>query len=132
MMSKSTFTAGRDIKGVFATGNHAKASGNLSDSVASEPNVDIAAALAAVHDVLVRLHGIEPKAITRVEEAREEVAKAVPQKEEVASLVEQATRYARQASGFAEAAGELVPQLQRIGSWLGFEWQNWSSSLGIG
>ena len=97
-MSGPSFTAGRDIKGAFATGDHASATATISETVAPDPGVDIAAALAALRTILAAVPGIETKALTRIDEAREEAAKPMPRRDEVKSLVAQAAGYARDAA----------------------------------
>lgn len=131
-MSGANFTAGRDNKGAFATGDHSTATATFSEMAAPDARVDIAAALAALQSVLSGLPGIETKALTRLDEAREEASKPEPKREEVKDLVTQATRYAREAAGFAEAAETLKPYLQQVAAWLGSTWQNWASVLGLG
>ena len=131
-MSGPSFTAGRDIKGAFATGDHASATATISETVAPNPGIDIAAALAALRDILAAVPGIETKALTRIDEAREEAAKPMPRRDEVKNLVAQAAGYARDAAGFADAAEHLKPHLQHVAAWLGNTWQSWAPTLGLG
>jgi hypothetical protein len=131
-MSGPTFTAGRDNKGAFATGERATATATITETVAPDPNVNIAAALAALRDILASVPGIETKALTRLDEARQEAARPAPKREEVKSLVAQAAGYARDATGFAEAAEKLKPHLQQVAAWLGSTWQSWAPALGLG
>jgi hypothetical protein len=132
MMSVPSFIAGRDIKGAFATGDHATATTTITEAVAPDMNVDIVAALSALKVVLCTLPGIETKALIRLDEARDEAAKSEPKREEVKSLVAQATNYAREATGFIEAADKLTGPLQHIAAWAGSTWQSWAPTLGLG
>ncbi len=118
-MSGPSFSAGRDIKGAFATGDRSTATATISETAAPDDGVNIAAALAALRDILATVAGIETKALTRIDEAREEAARPVPSREEVKSLVGQAAGYARDAAGFADAAEKLKPHLQHVAAWLG-------------
>ena len=118
-MANPTFTAGRDIKGAFATGTNSSAVATMSESVTPAGNVDITAAIAALHDIMRSLPDLEPRALTRLNEAREEANKPIPKRDEVKSLIAQATMYAREVSGFAEVTEKLKPHLQAIAAWLG-------------
>jgi hypothetical protein len=129
--SGPTFNAGRDNKGAFATGDFARATATLSETTAPDANVNISAALAALREVLAGVPGIEAKALTRLDEARDEAAKPKPKRDEVKNLVAQATRYARDAAGFAEASEKLKPHLQQVAAWLGSTWQSWAPALGL-
>jgi hypothetical protein len=131
-MSGPTFTAGRDNKGAFATGNLSTATATISETVAPDTTVDIAAALTALRDILSSVPGIEAKALIHLDKAQEEATKPAPKREEVKSLVAQATGYARDASGFIEAAEKLTPHLQNVAAWLGSTWQSWAPTLGLG
>lgn len=131
-MSGPTFTAGRDNKGAFATGKRATATATITETVAPDPTIDIVAVLAALQGTLARLPGVDPKALTRIEEARAEAARREPKREEVKSLVAQATQYAKDAAGFTEAAAKLKPHLQQVAAWAGSTWQAWAPTLGLG
>jgi hypothetical protein len=129
-MSGPTFVAGRDNKGAFAIGNGSVAT--MTEATAPDPNVNIMAALAALRDIMNNVPGVEKKVLTRLDEARDEAAKPAPKREEVKSLVAQATNYAREAAGFAEATEKLSPHLQQIAAWVGSTWQSWAPTLGLG
>jgi|GEM_PF-4028304 hypothetical protein len=124
-MSGPTFTAGRDIKGAFATGAGAVATATMTETIQPDPKVDIQAAIAGLREALAGVPGIEKKALTRLDEAKDEAAQPEPKRDEVRDLVAQATGYARKAAGFAEAAEKLEPHLRQIGAWLG-------TALGLG
>lgn len=131
-MTGPVFRAGRDIKGAFATAEGASATATWSEHVTPDPNTDIAAALTAIREVLAQLPGIEGRALTRLDEAKDEVQKPHPKREEVETLVSQAMRYARDTNGFADAATQLASHLQQIAGWLGHTWHSWAPSLGLG
>ena len=48
------------------------------------------------------------------------------------SLVEQATKYATGAAGFAATVEKLAPHLRQVGEWAGTAWDAWAPTLGIG
>ena len=129
-MSGPTFVAGRDNKGAFAIGTGSVAT--MTGDTAPDPNVDIMAALIALRDIMKNVPGIESKVLTRLDEAQDEAAKSAPKREEVRSLVAQATNYARDAAGFAEAAERLIPHLRHIAAWVGSTWQTWAPTIGLG
>jgi hypothetical protein len=131
-MSGPSFTAGRDNKGAFATGDQSIAKATFSEVIAPDANVDIVTALTTLQNILSGLPGIGTKALTRLNEAREEASKPEPKREEVKDLVTQATHYAREAVGFAESAEKLKPHLRQIAAWLGSAWLSWAPTLGLG
>lgn len=131
-MSGASFIAGRDNKGAFATGRGSTATATITETVAPDSNVDILAVLAALRDTLAHTPGVERKALTRIEEAKEEAAKPEPKREEVKSLVAQATQYAKDAAGFSDAVEKLKPHLVQIAAWTGSAWQVWARALGLG
>jgi hypothetical protein len=131
-MTGPVFRAGRDIKGAFATAEGASATATWSEQNAPDRNSEVATALTAIREILAQLPGIETKALTRLDEARDEAQKANPKREEVETLVAQAARYARDADGFADATTRLIPHLQQIAGWLGQAWQSWAPPLGLG
>ena len=122
-MTGPTFNAGRDIKGAFATGAGAVATATFTEAAPPDPTIDIRAAIAALRDELAQMPGIERKALNRLDEAQDEAVKPEPKREEVKNLVAQATSYASQATGFAEAAEKLKPHIVQIAGWLGTAWQ---------
>ena len=77
-MSGPSFTAGRDIKGAFSTGDHSTATATISGQVEPDASVDIATALAALRNILSAVPCIDTKVLTRIDEAREEAARPVP------------------------------------------------------
>jgi hypothetical protein len=131
-MTGPVFRAGRDIKGAFATAQRASATATWSEQNAPDPNIDLAAALTAIREALAQLPGIDTKALTRLDEAKDEAQKSNPKPEEIETLVAQATRYAQDAEGFTEAAATLLPRLQQVAAWLGRTWQSWAPMLGLG
>jgi hypothetical protein len=131
-MTGPVFRAGRDIKGAFATAQGASATATWSEQNVPDPNIDIGAALTAIRKALAELPGIDTKALTRLDEAKDEAQKPNPKREEIQTLVAQATQYARDADGSAVTATRLIPHLQQIAGWLGQAWQSWAPALGLG
>jgi hypothetical protein len=122
-MSGPTFTAGRDNKGAFATGARSSATATISETNESSSNVNIQPTLAGIREILTGVPGLDPKALTWLDEASEEAEKAEPDRDEVGRLVNQAAQYAKKAAGFAVAAERLAPHLQQVGAWVGSVWQ---------
>ena len=131
-MNEASFVAGRDNKGAFATGEESTATATINETIAPDPNIDILAVLAALQSVLTCMPGIERKALTRIEEAREEAVKPEPKRDEVKRLVAQATQYAKDAATFSDAVEKLKPNLMQIAAWTGSTWQAWAPMLGLG
>lgn len=57
-MTGPTFTAGRDNKGAFATGEGATATATIAETTAPDPSVNIVAALAALRTIMANVPGI--------------------------------------------------------------------------
>jgi hypothetical protein len=131
MSNDRSVSAGRDIKGsAVATGDHSTATANYSETVQRDPSVDLKAELAALRQILASLPGLDSKAVTRLKEAEDEAAKPEPNRGEIENLVKQATGYAKTATGFIEATGNLVPHLTKIGAGLGVAWSTLAPMLG--
>ena len=103
----------------------------MSETVAPDRSIDIVGTLQALRTHLAQIPGIEPKALTRLDEAEEEAAKAEPETGEITLLVDQATRYATKAAGFAGAIEQLAPHLKRVWDWAGTALPDWASALGL-
>lgn len=131
-MSGTSFTAGRDNKGAFATGKGAMATTTITEIVEPDPSIDILAALAALRDIVAHTPGIELKALTRIDEAQEEAAKPEPKREEVKDLITQATQYVRGAAEVSDAVERLKPHLMQVSAWVGSAWRTWAPTLGLG
>ena len=131
-MSGTSFTAGRDNKGAFATGMGATAITTITETVAPDLNIKILDVLATLHQILARMPGVERKALARLEEAQEEAAKPEPKREEVKALVTQAAHYAKDVADFGDAMEKLKPHLIHVAAWAGSTWQTWAPTLGLG
>jgi hypothetical protein len=104
----------------------------LTETVVPDRTIgDIAATLEALHAQFTQIPGIEQKALTRLGEAKDEAAKAEPVPSEITALVDQATRYATTAAGFAGAVEQLAPHLKRVWDWAGAALPDWVSTVGL-
>ncbi|HUB46857.1 MAG TPA: hypothetical protein VMB73_17900 [Acetobacteraceae bacterium] len=127
----TTFSAGRDNKGAFAVGKGATATNISTEAPPANPGIDLAAVLDAIRVQLAQIPEVDPKALTRLDEAKTEAAKPAPEPEEVTSLVEQATRYATKAASFAAAAEKLGPLVKQVWEWAGAALPDWASAVGL-
>ena len=98
---------------------------------APDSSIDITETLRALRVLFAQIPDIEPKALTRLDEAKDEAAKAETQPTEITSLVEQATGYATKAAGFAGAVEQLAPYLKSVWDWAGGALPNSLSALGL-
>lgn len=126
-----TFHAGRHNNGAFAVGTHATATAIISEMAPGNPVIDIAQTLQTLRAAFGEIPGVEVKALTRLEEASQEAAKPAPEAKEITTLVDQATRYATKAAGFASAVDKLAPHLKRVWDWAGSALPEWAASLGL-
>jgi hypothetical protein len=125
-----SFSAGRDNKGAFAIGNYATATATLTETVTPDQGIDITATLEALRVQLAQIAGVDTKALTRLDEAKEEAAKDDAEPAEITTLVDQATRYATKAAGFAAAAGQVAPLAKQVWNWAGTALPDWIAALG--
>ncbi len=130
-MPSVSFKAGRDMKGAFAVGHGASASATMTETGAPDSSIDIGKTLQALRVQLAQIPGIEPKALKRLDEALEAVAKAEPEAGEITLLVDQATRYATKAAGFAGAIEQLTPHLKHVWHWAGVALPDWAAAIGL-
>ncbi|MGI8569379.1 MAG: hypothetical protein ACR2KT_10080 [Methylocella sp.] len=112
----------REIKeSIVVTGDKNKVSTKMTWYNLPLPDkVDAKAELAALHELVAKLNLRERGKFERaVEDAKEEIAKSDPDKEEVAGAVGRIVKYAKAADDFDEHVTKLLPHIAALGSWLG-------------
>lgn len=83
----------------------------------------MAAVLRDLRELLEPISGAHrTKVSTRFDEAEAELAHEAPDKQEIASSLDQALRYAEKAGELTTKAEELAPKLAKAGAWLGKGW----------
>jgi len=126
MTSDHSVSAGGNIvSSAIATGHHSSVHANF----VSVGNENVIEALTAIRQVFAALPDVDPKALTRLEEASTEAQKPEPDRKEIKDLLIQAAGYARKATGFAQAVEGLAPHIQNLGAWFGETWRGLSDLL---
>ena len=124
-------SAGRDNRGAFAIGKNSTATATITDSSTSEQPMDITGALQALRDHYSNIPGIDAKALTRLDEAKDEASKDTANPSEVTDLVDQAVRYASRAASFAGSVEKVAPLLHHVWNWAGATLPDWAATLGL-
>ena len=109
---------------VIQTGDGNTASVQFQPAALPQPEtVDMVAVLEALQAILMQLDAPDPRKIANaVDDAKEELKKPQPDKDEVGQALDRAMTYAQKANGFAEAIDKLRPPVQKAASWLGENW----------
>ncbi len=83
-------------------------------------DVDVAAEIAGLRSLLEKLAVPERDKLGRaLDDARDEVAKPVPDKEDVASALKRAVTVSKEAADFADNADKIKERVVRIAEWVG-------------
>lgn len=130
--SSRSVSIGHDAIGnVVQTGDKNVAS--LTRVTLAAPNsVAIDTELHAIRDLLVGLATDDRRKIENAfEDAREELAKSEPEKDEVGRALERALDYAKKSDQFADIVESLAPRVVKAVSWLGKNWRNLLSAVGL-
>jgi hypothetical protein len=119
---------GGDASGnVVVTGDKSLISASLSLTTNSD-TVDVAGVLRSVREILETLQTADSRKIENaLSDAEVEIAKPVPDREEVGQSLQRALTYAKNASRFGEIAATLAPYIQRLAFWLGEGWAHLAS-----
>lgn len=126
MSNQPSIRMGHVIHSAVAIGDGAKAIAAGQGAVETGPIGD----LSAIRDILATVPGMEPKALTRLDETRAELEKATPDKGEAADLIGQALTYARTADGVLQLYDRLAPRIESLTHWLGASASDLLSLLG--
>ena len=132
--SNRSVSVGGDASGnIIQTGDKNVASLQFTQTTLPPPeSVDIKAELAALGELVGQLQSEDQKKIGRaLEDAQDEVAKSVPNRDEVGDALERALKYAQKADGFAETAASLKGHMTNVVSWLGDNWHKLLPLVGL-
>jgi hypothetical protein len=95
-------------------------------------SVNIQAELDALHELLSQLQSPDQRKIDNaLDDAKEELKKPKPDKDEVGQALDRAMTYAQKANGFAEAIDKLRPHVEKAASWLGENWYKLLTLVGL-
>ncbi len=126
-MGRNVTFGGNASGNVVATGDQNLISAGLSSTTNSE-TVDVAGVLRSVREILATLQTADSRKIENaLSDAEVEIAKPVPDREEVGQSLQRVLTYAKNASRFGEIAATLAPHIQRLAFWLGDGWAHLAS-----
>lgn len=113
---RSVSIGGNATNNVITTGDNNRVTVTLPDAA----SVDIAATMAELRAALVRIGGENAGKIERaLDDADEEVAKAAPDKAEVAGSLTRALGFAKKAGDFSDYIEKIKPLVVDAASWIG-------------
>lgn len=95
-------------------------------------SVDPKAELAQLRAVLDEIRTLESAKVGRaLDDAKEELERDEPDRDEVGKALTRAIDYAKQGASFAEQAAKLAPHLTGLVAWLGVHWHSLLSVVGL-
>ncbi|WP_125564824.1 hypothetical protein [Pseudoalteromonas rubra] len=132
-MTDRTIQVGGDANGaVITTGDHNKIYAPPKITMPEPQAVDIQQALGELTTALGELSTQKPRKLNNaLEEAKEEVEKAQPDKAEVAESLARAAKIAKEAEGFASHSEKLVERFSPMLGWLGPHATRVAEALGV-
>jgi hypothetical protein len=119
--------------GAIVTGDSNTVSVQFQPAALPQPeSVDIQAELNALHELLLQLQAPDQRKIENaLDDAKEELKKPEPSKDEVGQALDRALNYAQKANGFAEAIDKLRPPVEKAAAWLGEHWYKLLPLVGL-
>ncbi|MEH2248919.1 CHAT domain-containing protein [Nostoc sp.] len=132
--NRSVSVGGSVTGSAITTGDHNITSVQYQPvSLPAPSSVDMREELNALREILVNLSSSDLRKIDNaVADAEEELNKPQPDKNEVGKALERAFDYAKKAEGFASVIEKLKPHLTKTVAWLGGNWHNLLSIVGLG
>lgn len=131
--NRSVSIGGSVTGSAIVTGDSNTVSVQFQPAALPQPEtVNMQAELAALCELLSQLQSPDQRKIDNaLDDAKEELKKPDPDKDEVGQALDRALNYAQKANGFAEAIEKLRPHMQNTASWLGKNWYKLLSFVGL-
>lgn len=122
--NRSVSIGGSVTGSAIVTGDSNTVSVQFQTAALPQPeNVNISAELDALYELLSQLQSPDQRKIDNaLDDAKEELKKPEPDKNEVGQALDRALSYAQKANGFAEAIDKLRPHVEKAAAWLGEHW----------
>ncbi|HEY9695855.1 MAG TPA: CHAT domain-containing protein [Trichocoleus sp.] len=122
--NRSVSVNGSMTGSAIITGDNNTASVQFQPAALPQPQtVDMVSVLEALQPILTQLDTPDSRKINNaVDDAKEELKKPDPSKDEVGKALDRAMTYAQKANGFAEAIDKLRPHVEKAAAWLGGNW----------
>lgn len=134
---RSVRASGHMSANVISTGDHNRTHAELHaqavpPQIPPANSVDIAAELASIRAILLRLSEEHTNKIGRaLDDAEEEAKKKTPDKDEVGTALTRALDYAKQSNEFMLEASKLAPHIAGVVGWLGSTWHHLLPLVGL-
>ncbi len=118
---------------IFQAGNNNTASMQFEQVTLGSPDdVDMIAELKAIREALAQIQSPDKRKIENaLSDAEEEINKPQPDKDEVGQALDRALNYAKKAEDFAGVLQTLKPHITNAAAWLGSNWHNIVSVVGL-
>lgn len=131
--NRSVSIGGSVTGSAIVTGDSNTVSVQFQQAALPQPeSVNIQAELNALHELLSQLQSPDKRKIENaLDDAKEELKKPEPNKDEVGQALDRALNYAQKANGFAEALDKLRPHVEKAASWLGEHWYKLLPLVGL-
>ena len=131
--NRSVSIDGSMNNGLIITGDYNTASIHIEETTLPKPeSVNIQDEILALQALISEFKTEDKKKIERAfEDAKEELKKSEPNKDEVGQALERALNYAQKANGFAESIDRIRPHIQKASAWLGKNWYKFLSIVGL-
>ncbi|AKG23223.1 CHAT domain-containing protein [Calothrix sp. 336/3] len=119
--------------GAIITGNNSTANINFQQASLPAPaSVNIEAEINNLLEIIAKLETPDRRKIDNAfADVQEELNKPQPDRDEVGDALNRALKYAKKAEGFASTIGRLQPHLTKITAWLGADWHDLLSVIGL-
>ena len=131
--NRSVSIGGSPIGSAIQTGNSNNASVQFKQTTLPAPeHVNIRAEIDAIREALAKLETSDRRKIDNAfADAKEELKKPEPDKDEVGQALERALNYGKKAEGFVQLIEKLEPHLTKAIAWLGESWHKLLSVVGL-
>lgn len=131
--NRSVSIGGSAIGSAIQTGDSNTASVQFKQTTLPAPeNVNIRAEIDAICSTLAKLETADrPKIDNAFADAKQELKKPEPDKDEVGQALERALNYGKKAEGFVQLIEKLEPHLTKATAWLGENWHKLLSVVGL-
>jgi hypothetical protein len=134
---RSVNVGGDTVGNVIVTGDRNKVDAKIEAKLIkaklpSADSVDLSKELAQIRVVLERIDSEHSGKISRaLDDAADEAQKPTPNKDEIGIALKRALEYAEKGNSFAEEVGKLAPHVTNAVAWLGSNWHQLLSMVGL-
>jgi hypothetical protein len=134
---RSVNVGGDAVGNVVVTGDRNKVNAKIEaklikTKLPSAASIDPSKELAQIRVILERIGGDHSRKISRaLDDAADEAQNPAPNKDEIGTALKRALEYAEKGNSFAEEVGKLAPHVTNVVAWLGSNWHQLLSVVGL-